>query len=219
MCLAARAGVNIPDIRLRNITGKDVFFIKRFDRVGFNVRMPYISALTMLGISEYDHAGFSYPNLAGKVRQHGRASDLEQLFRRIAVNIIVRNTDDHPRNHGFLLKDRQWTLTPAFDITPTASTKGISSIPRLAMSLGRMGNEGSLDNLLSQTGEFGLNMDEGREIFNQCAYAISTGWREIFDQFNVSDEDAAKFNDTFSVYMQDGDKNGKKKQSYRWPAP
>ena len=219
MTLAAKAGVAVPEIRLENIAGRDVFLIRRFDRVGLGSRMPYMSALTMLGISEYDHSAFSYPDLAIKIRQYGKSSDLEQLFRRIAVNIIIRNTDDHPRNHGFLFMDGQWELAPAFDITPTTSTKGLSSIPRLAMSPGNMGKEGSLENLLSCIGEFGLSGEEGKKIFSQCVDAIRSNWRKEFERFSVSEQDAAKFHDTFFAYeTENGDINVEKEQSHDWPS-
>lgn len=218
MTLASYAGVKIPKIKVENIAGKDVFFIKRFDRIGLNIRTPYVSALTMLKISEYDHAKFSYLNLTEKIRQYGNRSDLKQLFRRIAINIIVRNTDDHPRNHGFLLKNGEWRLTPAFDITPTALTKGISNIPRLAMTLGDMGKEGNLENLLSHSNEFNLTPKEGKEIFNQCVATINNSWRKVFHDFSVSSDDTTKFYDTFTNFKLNGDDNGEKEQSHSGPA-
>lgn len=134
------------------------------------------------------------------IKSFGSMTDLKELFKRIAFNIIVRNTDDHPRNHGFLRENGYWHLSPAFDITPTASIKGITSAARLTMSCGDFGHEASKENLLTSCGIFGLSKEEGSAIFDNVAKTISQNWRNVFDEFDVSEGDASRFCHIFSSY-------------------
>lgn len=214
MRLAQQAGVSIPDLKVESIAGRDVLLIRRFDRTGIFDRHPYMSALSMLGITERDFNQFSYPNLAGKIRQYGHTADLLELFKRISVNIIVRNTDDHPRNHGFLFDGHNWRLTPAFDITPTASTPGVTSIAHLAMSPGLLGKEATFSNLSTRIGEFGLKEEEGKAIFDKIAETITKNWQKVFSEFGVSHEDVRLFANTFSLFK---DEDVQKEQGDRRP--
>lgn len=215
MFLAAQAGITVPEIFVKDISGRDVFFIKRFDRATLDVRKPYMSSLSMMGISEYDHRNFSYLALANRMKTLGSTGDLTELFRRIVCNIVVRNTDDHPRNHGFLYENGTWNLSPAFDITPTASTQGISSIARLAMACGEQGNEASKENLLSAAGVFGLSRDEASILFDQTANTISQNWRSAFAKFEVSEADAERFQHTFSAFGNE-EHHGEEESSDTW---
>lgn len=208
MSLAAQTGITVPEIFVKNICGRDVFFIKRFDRRGLHARKPYMSALSLIGVSEYDHRNFSYLRVADKVKTVGAMNDLQELFCRIAFNIVVRNTDDHPRNHGFIHEDGRWTLSPAFDVTPTASIQGVTSVARLAMACGKHGNEASRANLLTASGVFGLTRDESTALFDHVAKTVSQNWRSAFAKYNVSEADAERFQHTFSAFDKGDDDNG-----------
>lgn len=119
--LAQSAGITIPDATLMAL-GSDhrTFACRRFDRAEDGRRRFFVSAMTMLG--KRDGEGGSYLDLAeflstrGSAR--GKAADLRQLWTRVAFNILVSNTDDHLRNHGFLLESDGWRLAPAFDLNP-----------------------------------------------------------------------------------------------------
>jgi serine/threonine-protein kinase HipA len=106
---------------------------RRFDRVqGTNAtqRVHFASAMTLLGHADGDnhHAGASYLEIVEFLSRQGAApvSDLEELWRRIVFSIAVRNTDDHLRNHGFLLTDSGWLLSPAYDLNPDPTGTGLS---------------------------------------------------------------------------------------------
>ena len=117
--LAAKAGIPVPASRLETIAGKSVLILRRFDRAGA-LRIPFLSAMSMLGAADHDPA-HSYLEIADSLRQHGAESkaDLRQLWRRIVFNILISNTDDHLRNHAFLYEgDRGWRLSPAYDLNP-----------------------------------------------------------------------------------------------------
>jgi serine/threonine-protein kinase HipA len=118
--LAARAGIDVPASELRHFRSEyHTFCVQRFDRVGARRRF-YASAMALLRKDQSE--GTSYLELAEFLQAHGAkdhiASDLEQLFRRVAFNVAIGNRDDHLRNHGFLLTPAGWRLAPAFDLNP-----------------------------------------------------------------------------------------------------
>jgi serine/threonine-protein kinase HipA len=118
--LAARAGIDIPESKLRRFHGDyHTFCVRRFDRAAARRRF-YASAMALLRKDQSE--GTSYLDLAEFLQAHGAkdhiASDLEQLFRRVAFNVAIGNRDDHLRNHGFLLTASGWRLAPAFDLNP-----------------------------------------------------------------------------------------------------
>ena len=119
--LAQRCGITVPDARIMQIgSGYHTFLVKRFDRRGDNRRF-FASAMTMLGHRDTEDA--SYLELAEFLATFGEteniASDLEELFTRVAFNVATANRDDHLRNHGFIRSPAGWRLAPAFDINPS----------------------------------------------------------------------------------------------------
>jgi serine/threonine-protein kinase HipA len=127
MDLAARAGLNVARTRLTQSMGHDVLLVERFDRVpDTNQRRMVVSALTVLGLHEMLVRHGSYAELADIIRHRFSApSDtLRELFARIVFNVLVGNTDDHPRNHAAFWDGRQLTLTPAYDIAPQPRSGG-----------------------------------------------------------------------------------------------
>src|SRR5580658_10853238 len=118
--LATRAGIEVPASELRRFSGEyHTFCIRRFDRSGVRRRF-YASAMALLRKDQSE--GTSYLELAEFLQARGAkdhiASDLQQLFRRVAFNVAIGNRDDHLRNHGFLLTPAGWRLAPAFDLNP-----------------------------------------------------------------------------------------------------
>lgn len=128
--LALNAGIEMSLCRLENITGvHHTFFTKRFDRQK-NARIHFASAMTMTGHTE-EHlrdTTASYLDIAECVQLYGVhvERDLHQLWRRIIFNIAISNTDDHLRNHGFLLTDKGWKLSPAYDLNPSIDKDGLA---------------------------------------------------------------------------------------------
>ena len=117
--LARQAGLNVPETSCQKLSKcGTTFFSKRFDRVGSR-RIHYASAMTMLGAADGED-GHSYLEIAAWLVQNGAApeEDLRELWSRMAFSQLVGNTDDHLRNHGFLLTERGWRLSPMFDVNP-----------------------------------------------------------------------------------------------------
>ena len=116
--LARRAGLNVPDTKCSRLSKAGMtFFSRRFDRQGGR-RIPYASAMTMLGASDGEE--HSYLEIAEFIAANSAdpVSDLHELWSRMVFSGLVHNTDDHLRNHGFLLTDRGWRLSPMFDVNP-----------------------------------------------------------------------------------------------------
>ncbi|MBQ2516133.1 MAG: HipA domain-containing protein [Desulfovibrio sp.] len=127
MKFAEECGIDISDLRLLDVGGRDVLLVKSFDRVpvsGGFARIAYLSALSLCRMSETAHEAFSYETVADHDVRWG-VSDVSSIFKRIAFNFLCRNTDYHPRNHGFLVRGTSIFLAPAFDIVSTTSVHGV----------------------------------------------------------------------------------------------
>jgi serine/threonine-protein kinase HipA len=172
--LAAAAGVHVPVWRVELVADRPVLLLRRFDRDGA-VRIPFLSAMSMLGSS--DRETHSYLEIADAVRQYGAApvEDLQQLWRRIVFSILISNTDDHLRNHAFLYDGNDgWRLSPAYDLNPTpADIK-----PRILSTLiDTDDGTASLDLAFSVAAYFALDPGEARKIAGEAGRAVSR-WRQ-----------------------------------------
>jgi len=124
--LAAAAQLTVPRSHLVRVLGRHVLLTQRFDRRR-GLRVGFISAMTMLEARDGDRR--SYPEIADAIETQSPAPghDLEQLFRRMVLSVLVSNTDDHLRNHGFLREPTGWALSPAFDLNPNPKAPGALS--------------------------------------------------------------------------------------------
>ena len=126
--MAKDAGLDVATGQAKRFNEKHhTFLSKRFDRVGTKRRIHFASAMTLLGQRDGGE-GLSYIDLAGFIIKNGAnvKSDLEELWRRIVFHIAIKNTDDHLRNHGFLLGANGWSLSPAYDMNPNPAGKGLT---------------------------------------------------------------------------------------------
>lgn len=175
MTLADRAGVVVPPFRLHHVARRPVFMMARFDRTADGRRRPFCSALTALGAADGETR--SYLELVDVLRQDGADApgDAAQLWRRMVFNILVSNTDDHLRNHGFLREPGGWRLSPAFDLNPMPT-----DVKRRihAMALNEADQDASLDTALSVASHFRLDKAEAAAIAKDVGAAVS-GWREV----------------------------------------
>ena len=128
--LALKSEINMSESKISKVSGKyNTFFTKRFDRIK-SERIHFASAMTMTGNNEdiLRNTTASYLDIAEVIQQYGAniKEDLAQLWKRIVFNILISNTDDHLRNHGFILSDKGWLLSPAYDINPSIDKNGLS---------------------------------------------------------------------------------------------
>jgi serine/threonine-protein kinase HipA len=180
--LAGQCGIPMAESRLEHVHGKyRTFFTKRFDR-HFDQRIHFSSAMTMTGNHEElirdQHP--SYLEIAEYVQDHtaNPMDGLEQLWRRIVFNIAISNTDDHLRNHGFLLNDNRWELSPAYDLNPSVDKQG------LGLNIDMDSND--LDfNLAKSIGDyFQLSPPQMDFIITQVQDGIAN-WRELANDLNI----------------------------------
>lgn len=193
MWLAARCGINVPDIRILNIMGKNVLLVKRFDREyvsGQWNRSFLISGLTALQLHETEARLASYPELASFIRRAGTRypGDAQQLFRRMVFNILIGNIDDHARNHAFFWDGQSYALTPAYDICPQLR---VGQTANQAMVVGEAGRESTLRNALSQTEQFGLTREEGDEIQQEIRNVIESRWAEAAENAGLTEHESS----------------------------
>jgi len=173
LSLAARAGIAVPPCRIEAINGKPVLLIRRFDRLA-DERTPFLSAMSMLGAA--DNEAHSYLEIADALRQHGSSSkeDLVQLWKRIVFGVLISNTDDHLRNHGFLYANNTgWRLSPAYDLNPVPADVR----PRvLATAIGLDDPSASIEIAFEHAASFGLSASEAHRIAGEIA-AVVIDWR------------------------------------------
>ncbi len=199
MTLAQKCGINIPETHLVQAGGQDVFLIKRFDREKTGsgwCRSGFQSSLSLMQWDEGEHYNWSYPAIAGRLRRFMATAQIHEFYRRMIFNILVRNTDDHPRNHGILFNGDQTTLAPAYDIVPTLTRPGVTTNFRLAMSIGDQGREALLDNALSQAEQFGLLQEQAAEIVNELIHQLYI-WPDHFAECGFNAENIEQFRPSF----------------------
>lgn len=175
LALAEKAGINVPRWRLDTILDKPALIIHRFDRQD-DGRVPFLSAMSILGAR--DNEPHSYLEIADALKQHGASpdADLAELWRRIVFSILVSNTDDHLRNHGFIYeREKGWRLSPAYDINPTP----IDIKPRvLTTTIDLYDGTASLDLALSVAGDFRLSLEDAKSVVREVAQGVSQ-WRDV----------------------------------------
>lgn len=173
LSLAKKAGIPVPEGRVERVAKKPVLISRRFDRDGAR-RIPFLSAMSMLGSK--DNETRSYLEIVDALRRHGASpkADMEALWRRLVFNILISNTDDHLRNHGFLYEGQGgWRLSPAYDLNPMP----VDIKPRvLATAINEEDATASLPLALEVAGYFELNAARAKSVAREVARSVS-GWR------------------------------------------
>ncbi|MFT5206571.1 MAG: serine/threonine-protein kinase HipA, partial [Candidatus Omnitrophota bacterium] len=181
--LAQKAGINVAQSEMRHFSGEyDTFLTKRFDRTENGERLHFTSAMTLLGKKDGDggDTGVSYLDLVDfLVRNGGQVNrDLEQLWRRIVFYVCISNTDDHLRNHGFILMDSAWILSPAYDINPVATGGG------LALNISKENNRQDLDLVVSVAPYFRVSDKRANEIVQEVI-SVVRDWVDIAKKLSI----------------------------------
>lgn len=201
--LAQACGISVSDSRTVAAGGRDVLLVKRFDRrksEGGYHRARMVSGLTLLRAEDTHRTPetWSYVALVEELRR-GSAQpqkDAAELFRRMCFNALISNIDDHPRNHAILAWERDWTLSPAFDLTPSTPV----SIDRrdLALICGDAGRYANAENLLSQHQRFLLERGEAEAVVDELESCVTKRWYETARAAGVSDADCGRIASAFA---------------------
>ncbi len=195
--LAFLCGIDVPDARLMKLSHSgSTFLAKRFDR-NAEARIPYISAMTALGKSDGDlgREDVSYLDIASFLLSNGNqpARDVEQLWKRIVFNIAISNGDDHLRNHGFVLQGRNWALSPAFDLNPSADAT------HLLLSVDGVANEMDYEVAVASAKHYGVSKEEARECIDVMKKTIRDNLPDIAAKYGLSKHDIAYMSPAFRI--------------------
>jgi serine/threonine-protein kinase HipA len=188
--LARQAGITVPDVQLQRFgsrkssgRGHHTFLSRRFDRIDAGGRLHFASAMTLLDRVDGDDArdSASYLELADLLMRLGShtKADLEQLWRRIVFSICVSNTDDHLRNHGFMLGPTGWALAPAYDMNPDPHGAG------LKLNISETDNAQDLELALSVAPVFRVKMKDAQAIVHEVTGAVNQ-WRAVATRHGLS---------------------------------
>ena len=192
--LAKKAGVAAAETKIISTGDKyHALLSKRFDRTVNGRRIHFASAMTLLGLTDGCDAktGNGYLDMVDFILQHccHVEENLRQLYRRVAFNIAIGNSDDHFRNHGFLLTPRGWTLSPAYDMNPT-----ISEYQSLLISSST--NKADLNLLLEASEEYMIGREEASVIIREVASAVKS-WRNMAVSLGISKRETDLFEQVF----------------------
>jgi len=202
LILARACGLNTAESKVTDIAGRDVLLVKRFDREKTSdgyLRARMISALTLLRTEDTHRSRdkWSYVLLAEELRRvcDNPQNNAAELFRRMCFNALISNMDDHPRNHALIAKEKDWNLSPAYDLTPAVPI----SLERrdLAMSCGDEGRYANASNLLSQSTRFLLEEQEAVKVIIEMEKYISTSWYSTARSAGVSERDCEQISGAF----------------------
>jgi serine/threonine-protein kinase HipA len=142
----------------------------------------------------------SYLNLAEFIIQQSASAkeDLEQLWRRILFNVLVSNTDDHLRNHGFVLTNQGWRLSPAFDMNPNEMGNG------LTLNISENSNEQDIAVVMYTASYYQVKVDKANKILKEMLKEI-TNWRTVAKNFGISNSEIELTKRAFRMAERDND--------------
>ena len=194
--LAANCGIEVPEAKIQQFSSKQhTFLTKRFDRIQ-QQRIHFASAMTLLGLQDgVDYKdNISYLNLAEFIIQQSASAkeDLEQLWRRILFNILVSNTDDHLRNHGFVLTNQGWRLSPAYDMNPNEMGNG------LTLNISENSNELDISVVMHTAIYYQVKVDTANKILQEMLKEIAN-WRAIAKKFGISNSEIEQTKRAFKL--------------------
>lgn len=182
--LARMCELNVPESKLETFSNLgSTFLVKRFDRDG-EKRIHFASAMTLLGKTDGASSadGTSYLDMAGFIKSFGARpkEDLVELWKRIVFNMAVSNTDDHLRNHAFILAKSGWVLSPLYDVNPVAYGD------ELALNVDSFDCSISIPLAISTAVNFGIAEAHAKEIAEKMLYTVRDNWERLAKQYGLS---------------------------------
>ncbi len=207
--LAKRCGIVVPDAKLYKCSDAgSTFLVKRFDRTndttGKGKRIHFASAMTMLGLRDGKTEGAGFLNIAEVIERSAPNPNLqlEQLYRRMVFDISVSNKDNHLRNHGFLLVDGKWSLSPAYDINPVYNTD------YLDLNIDTEDGYRSFDKAIDTCLFYHLSESKARDIVKQTAEIVKNNWKREAERNGLSREDQSIMAPAFELAEQEAARQG-----------
>lgn len=172
--LAEKAGIRVPPVRALRVGDSPytTFVARRFDRTNQGKRIAFVSAMTLTQHKDGE-PGVSYLELVDLLQSRGAnmRADCEELFRRVVFNILIHNTDDHLRNHGFLLTPRGITLSPVYDINPTPDRE------ELTLAINETDTHCDVDIAMRACKDYGLSQKVADQVIRRARTVVAE-WRQ-----------------------------------------
>lgn len=195
--LAALCGLNVPEAKLEKFSPLgSTFLIKRFDRMG-SKRVHFASAMTLLGKTDGASAadGSSYLDIAAFIKSYGAQpkKDLVELWKRIVFNMAVTNTDDHLRNHAFILTDKGWILSPLYDVNP------VPYGDELSLNVDEEDNSISIDLAVQTAVRFGISESDAEAQAEEILEIVRENWEKTAAGYGLSRRQIEEMRPAFSA--------------------
>lgn len=192
--LAKKAGINAASTQVISTSDKyHTLLSRRFDRTDDGRRIHFASAMTLLGLSDGTNAstGNGYLDIVDFILQNCTEvnKNLQELYRRVAFNICIGNSDDHFRNHGFLLTAKGWTLSPAYDMNPTPNEYQ-------SLLISNSSSKADLAILSDACEDYMLPQDVATKIISEVVAAVK-GWKALATKLGIANSEMDLFGNTF----------------------
>ena len=196
--LARKAGINAAQTKVLGDLGKyHTLLSKRFDRTDEGKRIHFASSMSLIGLRDGDNAqgGYGYLNIVDFILQSccDVEKNLQELYRRVAFNICIGNSDDHFRNHGFLLTPRGWTLSPAYDMNPTLNEYQ-------SLLINESSNKADIRTLLESCESYMIKKEVAENIIRQVQAAVA-GWENLAVLLQIPAREVTMFKDRFKLNL------------------
>lgn len=195
--LLESAGIRTPQRRLTHVGERSVLILRRFDRTSTGERIGYISAMTATDSADGEHR--DYADIAEAMRDLSRSPrrDHHELYDRIISGVVLGNTDDHLRNHGFLSDRGSWTLSPAFDVNPNPD----ASRSRSTSIAGADTLPDEVEGLLTLAEDCSLTITQARGRMSRMASSL-TGWRDQARRNKIAEHEIALMAESIESRLQ-----------------
>lgn len=196
--LACKAGIYAAQTKVLGGLGKyHTLLSKRFDRTDEGKRIHFASSMSLIGLRDGDNAqgGYGYLNIVDFILQSccDVEKNLQELYRRVAFNICIGNSDDHFRNHGFLLTPRGWTLSPAYDMNPTLNEYQ-------SLLINESSNKADIRTLLESCESYMIKKEVAENIIRQVQAAVA-GWENLAVLLQIPAREVTMFKDRFKLNL------------------
>ena len=192
--LAKMCGLNVPEAMLEKFSRYgSTFLVKRFDRSGER-RIHFASAMTMLGAVDGQSDNYGYLDIAEflKANSINVTEDLRELWGRIVFSMCVSNTDDHLRNHGFVLTGKGWRLSPMYDVNPSLTGDTLS------LMVSENDNRMDLELALKISGLFNIKMSEAENKLKDIANTVKDNWRPLAKKYGIKRSEQENMSPAFA---------------------
>ena len=197
--LARECHITVPESKLCRYSDLgSTFLVKRFDREydiasGKEKRIHFASAMTMLGMRDGNTDGTGFLDLVDVVERITANTDkeLESLFRRMIFDIAISNQDNHLRNHGFLLKDNMWTISPSYDLNP------VNNADFLSMNIDMDDGRRSFNKALSTAAFYHLSAEHAQRIVKELSETIAELWRPLASKHGITETEKRRMSPAF----------------------